>query len=330
MLRGRAPNASVDISGYFPERGLVEALVADLGGERVLFGSDMPCRTLASQLAKALFADIPELDRARILGGNALRIFGALVRPGGPARAPSPRPRSELPDPTTDHFCFCGRWPFFDTPCATPAELDRLLAEHGIDKAFVGDLGSIYRADAERANRQFAEAARAAERVAPLAALNPRMGNWQHLLRSLDPAVAGAIVYPYLHNWRLDDPAFAPFFQRCADRPVPLWVNCQLGDHRSRHSGLACRPVAAAELAGFARHAPPNAYVFQGLTAAHMGAVLAERAGDARFRFEISRLTDRPGALGEIAGRFGLSQLVMGSEFPLRDLRTVRWTARRV
>ena len=328
-LRRRAPNASVDISGSFPQKGMVETLVGDIGVERVLFGSDMLGRSVASQIAKVTFADISERQKQRILYKNALALFGPAVAPSKPLPAPPLRPPSELPDFRTDHFCFCGCWPFFETPCGIPIELDHLLAAEGIDRAYAADLGSVYRVDLERANAEFLRAAQKARRVAPLATLNPRAHNWRQVTQYLSPAFAGAIVYPYLHDWQLGDAAHAEFLQRCAERQVPLWVNCRLGDDRFRHCGLACRQVLPDELIRFGETAPENSYVLQGLTADEICRSLDALSSDTRFRFEISRLTDHPGALDRVASRHGMSRLVMGSEFPLRDLRTVRWTAQR-
>ncbi len=330
ILRNRAPNASVDVSGSFPSKGMVEALVKDLGAERVVFGSDILGRSQASQLAKVLFADISEQAKERILYRNALAIFGPAVQVRSAecgAQGEIGNRKWDIPD--TDHFCFCGRWPFFDTDCATPGELGRLLASQGIGKAYVGDLGSVYRQDTEQANAEFVRAARRVRRVAPLATLNPRAHNWRQVVRYLSPAAAGGIVYPYLHDWQLDDTAHAEFFRLCAERGIRLWVNCRFGDDRFRHCGLACRAVATEELIRFGKGAPGNAYVFQGLVAAEICRFLEENPRDTRFRFEISRLSDHPGALDMVASKHGTSRLVMGSEFPLRDIRSVRWAAAR-
>ena len=70
------PNLYVDVSGFDPERGIVESAVRALGAERVLYGSDAPGRNYAAQLAKVLYADIGESDRALVLGGNAARLLG--------------------------------------------------------------------------------------------------------------------------------------------------------------------------------------------------------------------------------------------------------------
>ena len=328
VLRERAPNAHVDVSGYYPERGLVEALVRDIGAERVLFGSDAVGRTQASQLAKVVFAGITAEEKELILWKNAARVFA--LGEAHPAPPASLRPADELPDCTTDHFCFCGRWPFYEGPWVTPAEFDDLLAEARIETAYAGDFNAVYRQDLERANNCFLAAARTTRRVAPLATMNPCAHNWRSLIRHLSTGFAGTIVFPYLHNWRLDDPEHAGFFRSLSDARLPVWVNCALADARARHTGVACRPVAAEELSAFCKAAPPNDYVFQGLAGRPIAQALNALSGGGRFRFEVSRLTDYSYEFDEVADRHGLSHLVMGSEFPLRDLREVRWTAQRI
>lgn len=70
------PNIYVDISGGYPERGLVENTLAILGAKRILFGSDAPGRSFAVQLAKVKAAAISEPEKKSILGENFLRLLG--------------------------------------------------------------------------------------------------------------------------------------------------------------------------------------------------------------------------------------------------------------
>ena len=51
---------------------------------------------------------------------------------------------------------------------------------------------------------------------------------------------------------------------------------------------------------------------------------------EAEVRFEISRLTDMGSWLTDLLARHGPACFVMGSEFPFRDLREVRYAAERV
>jgi predicted TIM-barrel fold metal-dependent hydrolase len=327
LLRRFPRNAFVDISGCIPDQGMLEATVSAIGARQILFGSDILGRSQASQLSKVLLADIKPHEKEAILWKNAQRIFHLKALPQ--VCIPSPKVLISLPDTSTDHFCFCGVWPFFNTLAPTPHILNELLAKTGIARAYVGDLGSVYRQDIAQANNEFINASRKADRVTPIPLLNPRNIDWEDTLTQLGSEIDGVILYPYLHNWRLDDPAYADCFKVLSEKRIPVWINIMFGDIRFIHSGLACRPVTNHELNSFGRTAPPNAYVIQGASAGHIADFLKSRPAGNQFRFEISRLTDASGALVNFLQKFGTSVFFMGSEFPLRDIRAVRWVAER-
>ena len=68
-------NVMAEICGGDPTSGMVEMAVRELGAERVMYGSDFPGRSFASQLAKVLGAEIPEEARRLILAGNLRRML---------------------------------------------------------------------------------------------------------------------------------------------------------------------------------------------------------------------------------------------------------------
>lgn len=70
-------NVSIGIAGSDPTAGFVEMAVRELGAERVLFGSDAPGRSFASQLAKVTGALISGKEQKLILGEN----FRAMLQP---------------------------------------------------------------------------------------------------------------------------------------------------------------------------------------------------------------------------------------------------------
>ena len=70
------PNVLCEVAGGDPELGQTETGVAMLGAERIVYGSDAPGRSFASQISKVRGADISETDRALILGGNIQRVLG--------------------------------------------------------------------------------------------------------------------------------------------------------------------------------------------------------------------------------------------------------------
>jgi predicted TIM-barrel fold metal-dependent hydrolase len=55
----------------------IERVVAALGDDRFMFGSDIPyIRDRCLDIDLILHADVPEESKRKILGGNARRVFG--------------------------------------------------------------------------------------------------------------------------------------------------------------------------------------------------------------------------------------------------------------
>jgi predicted TIM-barrel fold metal-dependent hydrolase len=79
----RFPNVAIDLGGSDPTAGFVEAAIRELGAERVLYGSDMGGRSLASQMAKVLGADITPQQRRLILGENLKRLLAPILKAKG-------------------------------------------------------------------------------------------------------------------------------------------------------------------------------------------------------------------------------------------------------
>lgn len=77
------PNVSMGLAGFDPTAGVVEAGVRELGAERLIWGSDAPGRSFASQLGKALGARIAEADRKKILGGNLQQLLAPIMKVKG-------------------------------------------------------------------------------------------------------------------------------------------------------------------------------------------------------------------------------------------------------
>jgi predicted TIM-barrel fold metal-dependent hydrolase len=323
------PNVWVDVCGGYPQRGMVEDLVQELGPGRVLYGSDALGRSYASQIAKVEFAAIPAETRERILWRNAADVLGLgdddLRRAREAFEAlPVTSDTVPLPDFAEDHFCYCGAWPFSeDLPGRTARELESALAEAGCEHAYVASVEGMFAYDTMKANDRFAAEAMSLRRVRPLAALAPFAPNWWVQVAHAENRFAGAVVHPYFHDWRLDDPAYGPFWEASAG--LPLWINLCTGDWRLRLRGTSPHQTTKDELLAFLAAAPPNRYVFQGASPALVAAALGTSARH-DIAFEISRLSDTTAALASICRQHGADRLVFGSEFPFRDLRTVRWT----
>lgn len=70
---------SIDLAGSDPTSGFTEMAVRELGAERVIYGSDAPGRSFASQLAKVLDADISSDAKEKILSGNLHRLLAPIL-----------------------------------------------------------------------------------------------------------------------------------------------------------------------------------------------------------------------------------------------------------
>lgn len=71
----KCPNTCLDITGDGFMLGRIEHFVREVGAERILFGSDAPWIDPRIPLGEVLGADISEVERESILGGNATRLF---------------------------------------------------------------------------------------------------------------------------------------------------------------------------------------------------------------------------------------------------------------
>lgn len=77
------PNVYADLAGSDPVAGFTEMAVRELGAERVLYGSDAPGRSFASQLGKIYGANIPDAARKLILGENLKRLMLPILQAKG-------------------------------------------------------------------------------------------------------------------------------------------------------------------------------------------------------------------------------------------------------
>jgi predicted TIM-barrel fold metal-dependent hydrolase len=72
-------NVCVDLGGGDPVAGITEMAVRELGAERVIFGSDAPGRSFATQLAKVHGAAIPDDAKQLVFAANLKRLLGPIL-----------------------------------------------------------------------------------------------------------------------------------------------------------------------------------------------------------------------------------------------------------
>jgi hypothetical protein len=69
------PNITVDTSGGDPTSGLLEAALREVGPQRIAFGSDTNCRSIATQIAKVDSVKLSPRIRKMILCDNAKKLL---------------------------------------------------------------------------------------------------------------------------------------------------------------------------------------------------------------------------------------------------------------
>ena len=69
------PNVYVDTSGGQPEDGFLQYAVRRIGADRLLYGSDAPCRDFGCQLNKVLNAGLSSAELEKILFRNAMELL---------------------------------------------------------------------------------------------------------------------------------------------------------------------------------------------------------------------------------------------------------------
>ncbi len=70
------PNISIDTSGMQPDAEIVAYAVANIGADRVIYGSDMYARDLSAQIGQVLGSPIDDEAKRKIFYDNAAELFG--------------------------------------------------------------------------------------------------------------------------------------------------------------------------------------------------------------------------------------------------------------
>lgn len=322
-------NTYFDCCGTFPERGMVHEIIQVIPAERLLYGSDWPCRSFASQLFKIREAGLSEETAELILWRNTAGLY----------RLPAPPNLSEIPlEPLsmefkTDHFCFCGNFPSGSKSGSTPEELETLLNQNGIDTAMTVDASSIFRADISEANRNFSAATRNLQRVRPLAIVNPRAADALQTIAAAENNSSGLWFSPYWHVWKLNDPAYAQIWKAAAASGLPIYINCGTGEYRVRPVPPEIRPIATEELCAFPDLLPAGVRCcIQGFP----GRIPADwPESGAEFLWTATHLSDygsahSGSALADQLSMGNTPRLVSGSEYPFRALDEVNTVWRKI
>ena len=71
----KRPNVYAEITFTLVPSGIIEYIVSAIGDERVVYGSDIPCRDPRQQLGWVVFSRLPLASKKKILATNALTVI---------------------------------------------------------------------------------------------------------------------------------------------------------------------------------------------------------------------------------------------------------------
>ena len=71
----KAPNIRLEFCTSFAPVGSIEYLVAGVGAERIVWGSDCNFYSMAQQFGRIIGCTLPEADKRKIAAENALAIL---------------------------------------------------------------------------------------------------------------------------------------------------------------------------------------------------------------------------------------------------------------
>jgi hypothetical protein len=160
--------------------------------------------------------------------------------------------------PLIDLNAHLGPWPFAPVPERRAAALQKHLAAHGIRRAFVSHLGTVFRTDPMPDNRRLLADTAATPALLPVPTINPALANWRDQLDAgtADPRVYAVKIFSNYHGYRLGGRRAADLARELIRRRLPLLLQVRLVDDRHRYFGLRVKGVPAADVAAFLqRHA---------------------------------------------------------------------------
>ena len=137
-----------------------------------------------------------------------------------------------------DLHAHLGHYPFRRLRHNTAPGLLDLMNRNGIDKAIVSSLSSVFYRNVHEGNRELRTSIQiAADRLIPLATVNPTYAGWEHDLDEavLDWGWKGVYLVPGHHRYRLTDDIGQAVLKRIAERNVPVVLPQRLEDRRQQH-----------------------------------------------------------------------------------------------
>lgn len=166
-----------------------------------------------------------------------------------------------------DANTWIGRWPFSFCDAHTPRTLVAHLRAHGIRRALVSPLDTVFAPEPGPGNRALLRLTRTVAALQPVPVINPALANWRDELATCaaDPRVAAVRLLPNYHAFRLQSRGVNELIGELKVRRLGLIVQMQLIDARHEYHAMGIKPVPTDELVGLLKAHPDLPVLASGL-----------------------------------------------------------------
>ncbi len=358
-------NVWLDVAGGEVSGGYAEIALRAVGAGRIVYGTDVPGRSVPSQLAKILCLDVSSDDLDRMLWKNAAGVLGerlpaawrASIAQASPAASKASRPieLKTQPEPVraplVDVNSWLGDWPSRRLHGSPPPAAEQLLerrlaamARDGIAHAVVSPLAAVLLKDVDVANRELHTLLQnnpaARSKLLPAYVINPLWPSWdEHLQRCIDDygleAGRGAVrLIPGYHGYRLEQVEVALALTRIGALDVPVILTVQLEDSRMHHPALRVPDVPLETVSALIGQHPGIRWIVANCLGTQITSLGKQMSPNAKVWFDLARVQgpiDGFRILRDAPG-VGAARLVFGTnaplhnpEAPLRELADARF-----
>ena len=201
-----------------------------------------------------------------------------------------------------------GRWPFARFYEDTPAKLDGLLKQDGIDAALVSSAEAILYEEPAEWNGDLARKLRGRPRLIPVPVANPRVRSAGSIVSG--PDLKAVKLIPNYHVYSLKDDAAAQLCSQVSGRGIPVLIQMRVEDERSHYELLKVPGVPVEDIIALAAKLP-------GLNVVALGPYFEEavRLAGAGIYVDIS-FVETLDTLRQLCGKAPVDRILFGSHAP--------------
>jgi predicted TIM-barrel fold metal-dependent hydrolase len=222
-----------------------------------------------------------------------------------------------------DANAWLGHYPFRPVPDNQASSLLRLMDRHGIERAAVSNLHSVFYTDAHCGNEELAQWIKPhRDRLFPCATLNPTFPGWERDLQQCcqEWDMRGLRLFPSHHRFSLASPQSLDLLRAAAAHGLHVAIPLRLEDRRQRHWMDSAGEVSLSEIANLARACPEaRIVVLEAIGVENSPFVCDPSLHSARVWFEFSRMaTVLQRTIPMLLERLGAKRLLFGTGMPLK------------